>query len=111
MGEAIRKARVHELVKYVDTTKPYFAEIAPEDKEDLANQIMYIQDSNKNQGPFTRNNEPLLFTTVHDIQRYWDYDHLKYNNKRDPSVNEIEQALHQFNPSISKDLSSQIQKL
>lgn len=51
---------------------------------------MYIQDSNKNQGPFTRNNEPLLFTTVHDIQRYWDYDHLKYNNKRDPSVNEIE---------------------
>ncbi|CDW88387.1 UNKNOWN [Stylonychia lemnae] len=111
MGDQLKKVKVTELVKYLDSTKPYIAELTPEDKDDLAHQILYIQDANKNQGPFTRNNEPLLFITAHNVQRYWDYDHLKYSNKRDPTVAEMEQSLYQFNPAISKELSPVIQKL
>ena len=36
MGEALKKAKVQELVKYIESTKPYLAELAPEDKNDLA---------------------------------------------------------------------------
>lgn len=94
MAEAVKKVKVAEIIKHLDSsTKQYIAELAPDVKEDLAHQIIYIQEANKNQGPFTRHNEPLLFTQAHELQRYWDYDHLKYSNKRDPTVPEFEAAL------------------
>jgi len=36
MGEAIKKVKIQEMIKYIDTTKPYFAELSPEAKDDLA---------------------------------------------------------------------------
>eukprot|EP00347_Sterkiella_histriomuscorum_P018016 403347107 len=111
MGEVIKKQKVQELVKYIDTTKQYLADLSVEQKDDLAHQIIYIQEANKNQGPFTRNNEPILMTTAHPVQRYWDYDHLKYNNKRDPTVLEIETSLQQYQPSINKELGPHLQKI
>ncbi len=48
-------------------------------------------------GPFDRLNEPLVFTHIHTIQKYWDYDHFKYTKPRDPSIEELQSALTTYN--------------
>lgn len=52
-----------------------------------------------------------MFTTMHQVPRQWDYDHLKYNNKRDPSIQEIESALQQYDIQLYKEMVPVIQKL
>lgn len=42
MGDAVKKAKVAEILKHLEATKQYIAELAPEVKEDLAHQIIYI---------------------------------------------------------------------
>ena len=93
MADAIIKSKTQDLVKMFQTGKPYIAEAPKDELEFLASQVLYVQDCNMNQGPFNRFNEPIIFTTLSQMPRFWDYDHLKYSNKRDPTIQEIEQAL------------------
>ena len=77
----------------------------------MANTLTYLTESNSNQGPFTRYNEPLVFTPIHEVQRYWEYDQLKYKNKRDPSFAELESSLQSFSPALYKELAPLINKI
>lgn len=93
-------------MKHLSEGKHYIAALKDEDKEELAQLAIYIQDCNHNQGPFTRFNEPVVLTTVNEVQRYWDYDHLKYKNKRDPSMKEVEISLQEFNYNCYKEMDA-----
>ena len=40
-----------------------------------------------------------------DVLKYWDYDYLKYNCKRDPTIDEVVSAASSYLPSIGKEMN------
>lgn len=62
--------------------------------------MLYLQEATNHQGPFDRFNEPVVLTALESAQRHWDYEHFKYTNKRDPSIEELSSAIRGYDVKL-----------
>lgn len=72
------------MVKNMISKKETLMEIGSEESvADLIGQCIAFKEASACQGPFNRMNEPILLVPNSDIQRYLEYENIKYNTKRD----------------------------
>lgn len=72
------------------------------DEESCANLVklcLSFRDATLANGHFNRMNEPLLIIPQTNIQKFMDYETFKYSNKRDPNLQEMQQAAQNYHPT------------
>lgn len=81
---------ISDMLKNMISKRETQMEIGSEQSlADLIGQCISFKEASSCQGPFNRMNEPLLLIPTSDIQRYLEYENIKYNTKRDSTDYEM----------------------